>query len=119
MILVLILFAVFLIMGMPVTFAIGISGFVFFLQQPTLPLTIPVQLVLSATQNFTLLAIPSFILAGNLMNETGITSRLLKLSAVLTGHMYGWLGQVTTVLSALMGESPVPLLLTPLCKRAY
>jgi|LSQX01.3.fsa_nt_gb tripartite ATP-independent transporter DctM subunit len=103
MILVLILFAAFLIMGMPVTFAIGISGFVFFLQQPTLPLTIPVQLVLSATQNFTLLAIPSFILAGNLMNETGITSRLLKLSAVLTGHMYGWLGQVTTVLSALMG----------------
>ena len=98
MILVLILLALFLIMGMPVTLPCLFSSY----SNRPYP-DIPVQLVLSATQNFTLLAIPSFILAGNLMNETGITSRLLKLSAVLTGNMYGRLGQVTTVLSALMG----------------
>jgi len=103
MLLVFILFAVFLILGMPVAFAIGISGFVFFVQQPALPYTMPVQLVLSETQNFTLLAIPMFMLAGNLLNKTGITKRLLQLSSVLAGHMYGTLAQVTVVLSTLMG----------------
>ncbi|MGI6652014.1 MAG: TRAP transporter large permease [Clostridiales bacterium] len=104
MTLVLIVFAVLLLTGMPVAFAIGISGFTFFLQQGgILPLTMPVQLVLSETQNFALLAIPMFIFAGNLMNETGITSRLLNLASMLTGHMYGGLAQVSAVLSGLMG----------------
>lgn len=103
MLLVFILFGVFLLLGMPVCFAIGISGFVFFLQQPTLPITIPIQRILSETQNYNLLAIPMFMFAGNLMNETGITKRLMKLAAVLTGHMYGGLAQVSTVLSTLMG----------------
>jgi TRAP-type mannitol/chloroaromatic compound transport system permease large subunit len=75
-------------LGMPVAFAIGISGFVFFIQQPTLPFTMPVQLIISQTQNFPLLAIPMFIFAGNLMNNTGITSRLVKLSSALVGHKY-------------------------------
>ncbi len=62
MTLVAILFVLFMLMGMPVPFAFGISGVAFFLQQPTLPLTMPVQQVLSQTQNFLLLAIPLFIL---------------------------------------------------------
>ena len=52
MTLVLILFCLFMAMGMPVAFAFGISGVAFFLQQPTLPLTMPIQQVLSQTQNF-------------------------------------------------------------------
>lgn len=96
-------FAVFLLMGMPVAFAIGISGFVFFILQPTLPYTMPVQLILSQTQNFPLLAIPMFIFAGNLMNNTGITNRLVKLSSVLVGHKPGSLAQTSVVLSTLMG----------------
>ena len=52
MTLVLILFFLFMLMGMPVAFAFGISGIAFFLQQPTLPLTMPIQQVLSQTQNF-------------------------------------------------------------------
>jgi tripartite ATP-independent transporter DctM subunit len=103
MLLVFIAFAVFLLLGMPVAFAIGISGFVFFLQQPSLPFTMPSQLILSETQNFALLAIPMFIFAGNLLNNTGITSRLMKLSTVLAGHMYGGLAQTSVVLSTLMG----------------
>lgn len=103
MTLVLVIFAVLLILGMPVVFAIGISGFIFFVQQPTLPFTMPVQRILSETQSFSLLAIPMFIFAGNLMNETGITSRLVKFASALTGHMYGGLAQVSVVLSTLMG----------------
>ena len=73
MIWVLVAFTVLLLMGMPVAFAIGISGCVFFLQHPELPSTIPIQLTVSETQNFALLAVPLFILAGNLMNNSGIT----------------------------------------------
>ncbi|MCR4427365.1 MAG: TRAP transporter large permease subunit [Firmicutes bacterium] len=100
---VLVVFAALLVLGMPVSFAIGISGFIFFVQQPSLPLTMPVQRVLSETQNFALLAIPMFIFAGNLMNETGITKRLVKFATAMTGHMYGGLAQVSVVLSTLMG----------------
>ena len=103
MLLVACVFLVLLLIGMPVAFAIGISGFLFFLQNPNLPITIPIQLSISQTQNFALLAVPMFILAGNLMNGAGITRRLLDLSHVLVGHMRGSLAQVNVLLSTLMG----------------
>lgn len=103
MLLTVILFLVFLTIGMPVAFAVGISGVVFFLQHLELPFTMIVQLPVSQTQNYTLLAVPLFILAGNLMNSSGITQRLLKLSSVLVGHMRGGLAQVNVLLSTLMG----------------
>jgi len=96
-------FAIFLLLGMPVAFAIGISGALFFAQQSGLPATIPIQLTISQTQNFALLAVPLFILAGNFMNKTGITEQLLNLASVLAGRMKGGLAQVSIVLSTLMG----------------
>ena len=84
-------------------FAIGISGTVFFLQYPELPFTMVAQLPVSQTQSVPLVAIPLFIFAGNLMNATGITQRLVHLSTLLTGHMRGGLAQVSVVLSTLMG----------------
>ena len=103
MTLVMILFFLFMLMGMPVPFAFGISGVTFFLQNPTLPLTMPVQQVLSQTQNFLLLAIPLFILAGNLLNESGITERVMKLASVLTGHMRAGTAQSNMVIAASLG----------------
>ena len=67
------LFLVLLFLGMPVAFAIGISGLFFCILTPGLPWTILVQKAFSTTQSFTMLAIPLFIFAGNLMNNTGIT----------------------------------------------
>jgi len=103
MLIVVVLLILFLLLGMPVAFALGISGFVFFIQQSTLPFTMPVQLIISQTQNFPLLAIPMFIFAGNLLNNTGITTRLMKLSSALVGHKHGGLAQTSVVLSTLMG----------------
>ena len=103
MILVAILFVLFMLMGMPVPFAFGISGVAFFLQNPSLPLTMPVQQVLSQTQNFLLLAIPLFIFAGNLLNQTGITERVMKLASVLTGHMRAGTAQSNMVIAASLG----------------
>jgi tripartite ATP-independent transporter DctM subunit len=103
MILVTIVFLIFLSIGMPVAFAIGIAGLTFFLQHPELPFSMVVQLPLSQTQNSPLLAVPLFIFAGNLMNSAGITERLIRLSTLLTGHIRGGLAQVSVVLSTLMG----------------
>jgi tripartite ATP-independent transporter DctM subunit len=100
---VLVAFVVFLLMGMPVAFAIGIAGCVFFFQHPELPSTIPIQLTVSQTQNFALLAIPLFIMAGNFLNHSGITRELLNLATVLAGRLKGGLAQVSIVLATLMG----------------
>jgi len=99
----LIAFLVFMFLGMPIAFAIGIAGFIWFLQHPYLPITIPIQLALSQIINFTLLAIPMFIIAGSVMNSAGVTKRLLDFASSLVGHMRGGLGQVSAVLSTLMG----------------
>ncbi|MGZ8851256.1 MAG: TRAP transporter large permease [Thermoanaerobaculia bacterium] len=96
-------FVVLLLIGMPVAFAIGISGALFFVQHPELPFTIPIQLTISQTQNFALLAVPLFILSGNFMNHAGITEHLLKLSTVLAGRLKGGLAQVSIALATLMG----------------
>jgi len=103
MLLVALAFMLLVLIGMPVAFAIGISGLVFFLQNPDLPWTIPAQITVSQTQNFTLLAIPLFIIAGNFLNASGITGQLLKLASVLTGRLRGGLAQVSLALSVLMG----------------
>ncbi len=96
------IFLVFLLLGMPVAFSIGLSGFSFFLIRD-LPMTVLVQKSISTSQSFTMLAIPLFILAGNLMNSCGITSRLMRFANACTGHMYGNIGQVSCLLSTLMG----------------
>lgn len=103
MILVFIVFLALLFIGMPVGFSIGISGCMYFLQHPELPLTTIVQLPITQTQSVTLLAVPLFIFAGNLMNASGITKNLIDLATLLTGHMKGGLAQVSVVLSTLMG----------------
>lgn len=103
MLTVVIVFLVLLVLGMPVAYSIGIAGALFFIMEPSVPYTIAVQKVVSSTQSLNMLAIPLFVFAGNLMNRTGITSRLVKLSNVLVGHLPGHLGQVSCVLSTLMG----------------
>jgi len=96
-------FLVLLFLGMPVAFSIGIAGVVYIISSPSVPMSVAVQRIVAQTQNYTLLAIPLFIFAGNLMNATGITKRLVKLSRVLVGHLPGSLAQVSVILSTLMG----------------
>lgn len=102
MILLGIVFVVFLAIGMPVAFAVGISALAFFVTK-NVPMQIVVQRMISSTQSFALLAVPFFVLAGNLMNETGITNRLIRFCNLTTGHMRGGLAQVSVLLSCLMG----------------
>lgn len=89
-------------LGMPVAFAIGCAAFLFYVFGP-MPPAIAVQKIVAATQSFPLLAVPLFVLAGHLMNESGITERLIRLASVLAGWIRGGLAQVAIALSALMG----------------
>ncbi|MGL1893119.1 MAG: TRAP transporter large permease subunit [Spirochaetaceae bacterium] len=99
----LICFITLLILGMPIAFVIGISGIVFFLSQSMLPTESAVQMIVLQSQSFAFLAVPFFILAGNLMNVSGITQRLLGLSRLITRRMYGGTAQISVVMSTLMG----------------
>jgi TRAP-type transport system large permease protein len=103
MTLLLLCFLISLILGMPIAFVIGIAGFVYFLTQPMLPMESAFQMIVLQSQSFAFLAVPFFILAGNLMNVSGITNRLLGLARLLTRRMYGGTAQISVVMSTLMG----------------
>ena len=99
----LIVFVVLMVLGVPLAFTVGMPALLYIFNDPFTPITVGVQRMISITQNFPLLAVPFFVLAGNLMIETGITKRLVKFATYLTGHIVGGLSHVTIVLSALMG----------------
>jgi len=103
MLLISIVFVLFMVLGMPVAFATGLAGLVFFVFDAGMPLSVGVQKIASMSQSFPLLAVPFFVLAGHLMNESGITERLLKVSMVAVGWISGGLAQVAILLSTLMG----------------
>jgi TRAP transporter, DctM subunit len=103
MVLVTAVFFVLMFLGLPVAFAIGISGFMFFATSDTMPMSIAVQKIATMSQSFPLLAVPFFVFAGHLMNESGITERLFRFSYVAVGWMAGGLAQVAIVLSTVMG----------------
>jgi len=96
-------FLALMFLGMPVAFAVGVSSLFFFIFSDTIPAQIGVQRIATATQSFPLLAVPLFVLAGNLMNSSGITDRVIALARALTGWISGGLAQVAIVVSAMMG----------------
>ncbi len=96
-------FVVLLVINTPIAFVIGLAGTAWFLANPVYPFEVSVQRVVAQTQSIAFLAVPFFIFAGNLMNRTGITPRLLRLATLLTRRMTGGLAQVSVVLSTLMG----------------
>lgn len=87
-------------LGVPVTFSLGIASLVFFLIHD-IPMVTFAQSFLTATDNFSLLCLPFFILAGNLMNTGGVTKRLFNFCDALMGHVRGGLSYVTVVSSAI------------------
>lgn len=88
----------------PITWAMAIPAFVFFLlNRQDVPLSTYSQELIEGTQSISLLALPFFVLAGGIMNAAGITRRLLDVAETLVGHMTGALAQMCTVLATLLG----------------
>nr|WP_319390013.1 TRAP transporter large permease [uncultured Cohaesibacter sp.] len=92
--------------GVPIAFALGISAIAAgcAILPPEVILTIVSQRLVSGLDNFALLAIPFFVLAGVLMNHGGIAARLINLAMVLIGRTPGSLGHVNIVANMLFGS---------------
>lgn len=91
-----------LFLGLPVAHAIGIEAMLYMLKNGIALSAIP-QKFYSGIDSFTLLAIPGFMLAGNLMNNGGITERIIDFCKRLLGRIRGSLGVANVVASMLFG----------------
>lgn len=89
--------------NVPVAFAITLSTFAYFFIANDLSPVFVIQRMIGGADNVPLLAIPFFMMLGSILNYTGITTRLLKLSDLLSGHLRGGLAQTNVVLGALIG----------------
>lgn len=91
-----------LFLGMPIAFVLGITGvsMIFFID---VPLTVLPNRMWSQLATFPFLAVPFFILAGEIMNEAGITQRLVNFANLLVGRIRGGLGHVNIMSSMLFG----------------
>jgi C4-dicarboxylate transporter DctM subunit len=87
--------------GVPIAFAMGLATLLAIIAHGGLPFSLLAQRALVGADSYALLAIPFFILAGNLMNSGGITSRLIDFANAVVGRFRGGLAQ-TTVLSTML-----------------
>lgn len=99
----LLLLAVCLICGIPFAFSLIIAIIPYFITEAYLDPGVIIQRLISNAESSSLMAIPLFIMAGSIMNYSGVTKRLLDLCELLVGHKVGGLGHVNVLLSAFMG----------------
>ena len=103
---ILVLLVVMLIAGVPIAIALGVSSVCAIL--PVMNLDVAVltgcQRIFSGISVFSLLAIPFFILAGNIMNKGGIAVRLINLAKLITGRAPGALAQTNILANMLFGS---------------
>ena len=90
---ILIMFLVLFLLGFPVVTAILIPS-IFYIYMKELPIDLVAQRMQYSLDSYTLCAVPLFILVGNLMNGSGITTRIFHFADVLTGRLHGGLAQV-------------------------
>ncbi len=102
-------FLLLLAAGVPIVFAIGISSLAA-LWMLDIDLVVLAQRVVAGTQSFPLLAIPGFILAGDLMSAGGLSARLMQVADRMVRHVHGGLGMVSVLSSmffaCLSGSAP-------------
>jgi tripartite ATP-independent transporter DctM subunit len=95
--------ALFLVIGVPIAYALGLASLAYFLIEAPYGTGFVVQRFFAGINNYTLVSLPFFILMGLVMNAGGITQRLLDLSTFFVGRMKGGLGLVNVVGSMIFG----------------
>lgn len=88
--------------AVPVAFALGLTSALFLWLRRTIPLIVIPQRMVGGANSFPLLAIPLFLLAGNIMNAGKLTHRLVEFASTLVGHITGGLAHVNVVTSMIM-----------------
>ncbi|WP_181701512.1 TRAP transporter large permease [Chthonobacter albigriseus] len=90
-------FLVFMLIGVPVAIAMAVASVLYLVIYGAAPDIIVAQRMIAGVESFPLLAVPFFILAGNLMNIAGVTGRIYAFAVALVGWMKGGLAQVNIV----------------------
>ncbi len=90
-------FLALMVTGLPVAIAMAMASLIYIAVSGTSPSMVVVHRMISGIDSFPLLAVPFFILAGNLMNNAGITNRIYNFALALVGWMKGGLGHVNIV----------------------
>ncbi len=98
---ILISFVVTLVLGIPLAVVLGATGFITLIFMG-IPLEVVAQRMFTGIDSFPLMAVPFFILAGDLMNRGGTTIRLINFANSLVGHIRGGLGHANVVANMFM-----------------
>jgi len=91
-----------LLLGVPIGYAIGISALLYVLLVSDMSVLVVVQQICSGADSMVLLALPFFLLAGEIMNAAGITKRLTRLALALIGPLPGGLSYVVVIANMLV-----------------
>jgi TRAP-type C4-dicarboxylate transport system permease large subunit len=95
------LFLFLTVAGVPIAIAMSAAALIYILISGNLPPFVVVHRMVSGIDSFPLLAVPFFILAGNLMNNAGITNRIFAIASALVGWLRGGLGHVNVTASVI------------------
>ena len=98
-ILLVVLFIAFVVLGVPISFALGFVSFAGIAALPIIPNSVVFTKMFNGLNSFTLLAVPLFILAANLMNEGAISDRLIDVCSASVGHVRGGLAHANILVS--------------------
>ena len=96
-------FVILLVIGIPIAVSLGIASVLAILLGSHMPLLLLPQKIFNGINSFPFMAIPMFLLAGNIMAEAKISDRLVGLASVLVGRYTGGLAHVSTGASAFFG----------------
>ena len=94
---------IFLGIGVPIAYSLGLSTTLYFIFFNNDLLQVMPQILFAGMDSYTLIALPLFILMGQLMNESQITSRLIDYCLIFVGKIRGGLGLVNVISSMLFG----------------
>ncbi|MBX4926315.1 TRAP transporter large permease [Rhizobium binae] len=90
-------FLVMMLIGVPVAISMAVASVLYIVLYGIAPDIIVAQRMIAGVESFPLLAVPFFILAGNLMNSAGVTGRIYSFAVALVGWMKGGLAQVNII----------------------
>lgn len=104
-----VLLIVLMLTGMPVSISLGLTVLTFLFTMTHVPIESVALKLFTGIENFSIMAIPFFILAGNFLTQGGVAKRMINFTVAIVGHLYGGLGLAgvlaCTLFAAISGSS--------------
>ena len=109
-----------MVLGVPIAWSLSISCICALLSMGNMPMILLTQRVFNGANNFSFLAVPAFVVAGEVMSQGGISKKLTEMAAILFGRMRGSFAIVSvvasTIFAALSGSGPATVMAIGNCK---